>query len=240
MDVVAVTHAKAKEEYCETDAKVERDVHFEARRESDSGDEKESSEEEDDDKNNEEISQEFFKQVDSLLLESKNQEVAKAPLVIKVDLNCIENQEDGHKEKKQYACENCEFSTKYRTVLREHQRREEEKHLIPKPAPVSNEDGVEASEYYKPSFSFKELIMLAIFSDPAICLSLNDIYTSIRKWFPYFRQPSIGLNWQNSIRHNLSLNKCFRRRDSRRMRPDDKETPGKDAGTLTKVSIYLF
>ena len=89
----------------------------------------------------------------------------------------------------------------------------------PKPAPVcrarfahlskAENDGVEVSEYYKPCFSYKELIMLAIFSDPSGAICLNDIYMTIRKWFPYFRQRSIGLTWQNSIRHNLSLNDCL-------------------------------
>ena len=104
----------------------------------------------------------------------------------------------------------------------------------PKPAPVcrarfahlskAENDGVEVSEYYKPCFSYKELIMLAIFSDPSGAICLNDIYMNIRKWFPYFRQRSIGLTWQNSIRHNLSLNKCFWRLDNN--------------GTLTKVNIH--
>ena len=131
---------------------------------------------------------------------------------------------DVHIEKKPYACENCEFSTKYRTVLKEHQRREKEKHSLPEPAPFFERDGVEASEYNKPCFSYKELIMLAIFSDPSGAICLNDIYMNIRKWFPYFRQRSIGLTWQNSIRHNLSLNKCFWRLDNN--------------GTLTKVNIH--
>ena len=86
-------------------------------------------------------------------------------------------------------------------------------------------DGVEVSEYSKPCFSYKELIMLAIFSDPSGAICLNDIYMTIRKWFPYFRQRSIGLTWQNSIRHNLSLNKCFWRLDNN--------------GTLTKVCLEI-
>ena len=92
-----------------------------------------------------------------------------------------------------------------------------------KPAHCFENDGVEVSEYSKPCFSYKELIMLAIFSDPSGAICLNDIYLTIRKWFPYFRQRSIGLTWQNSIRHNLSLNKCFWRLDNN--------------GTLTKVCL---
>jgi len=105
-----------------------------------------------------------------------------------------------------------------------------------RPAPVcrarfahlskAENDGVEVSEYYKPCFSYKELIMLAIFSDPSGAICLNDIYMNIRKWFPYFRQRTIGLTWQNSIRHNLSLNKCFWRLDNN--------------GTLTKGGSWSF
>ena len=63
----------------------------------------------------------------------------------------------------------------------------------------------------KPNFSYKELIMISIFCDFNRQMCLNDIYLTIKRWFPYYQQKSVGLTWQNSIRHNLSLNRCFKR-----------------------------
>jgi len=63
----------------------------------------------------------------------------------------------------------------------------------------------------KPNFSYKELIMIAIFCDFNKQMCLNDIYLTIKKWFPYYQQKAVGVTWQNSIRHNLSLNRCFSR-----------------------------
>ncbi|XP_039258676.2 uncharacterized protein LOC120335258 [Styela clava] len=64
----------------------------------------------------------------------------------------------------------------------------------------------------KPPYSFSCLIFMAVEDSPEKKLPVKDIYSWVCKHFPYFRTAPSG--WKNSIRHNLSLNKCFKKAET--------------------------
>ncbi|KAI0309952.1 hypothetical protein OF83DRAFT_1025015, partial [Amylostereum chailletii] len=63
----------------------------------------------------------------------------------------------------------------------------------------------------KPNYPLPTLIKLAIYGSPRRKLTLQEIYTALEDRFVWFKENTHDMAWKNSIRHNLSLRKCFKR-----------------------------
>ncbi|ORX63699.1 fork head transcription factor, partial [Anaeromyces robustus] len=85
----------------------------------------------------------------------------------------------------------------------------------------------------KQPYSYAELIAQAIISVPSYKLPLNKIYEWISTHYPFYKLSETG--WQNSIRHNLSLNNSFVKC------PRTEEDPGKGCyWTIVKDQRHKF
>ncbi|EGX91643.1 forkhead transcription factor Fkh1/2, putative [Cordyceps militaris CM01] len=80
------------------------------------------------------------------------------------------------------------------------------------PAVIIGASGVDLSiddnQHIKPQYSYAQMITQAIVNAQDEKLNLNGIYTYIMDTYSYYRNQQAA-GWQNSIRHNLSLNKSF-------------------------------
>ncbi|KAM9208039.1 forkhead box protein J1-like [Leptosomus discolor] len=92
-------------------------------------------------------------------------------------------------------------------------------HTMPVHPQLAEDIDYKTNPHVRPPYSYATLICMAMEASDKPEITLSAIYKWITDNFCYFRHADP--TWQNCIRHNLSLNKCFIRV------PREKDEPGK-------------
>ncbi|KAI9020499.1 hypothetical protein DFJ74DRAFT_128291 [Hyaloraphidium curvatum] len=103
----------------------------------------------------------------------------------------------------------------------------------PASAPAHTANPKASKSVGRPSLSYAELITDAICESETGWLSLQEIYEAIKAKYSYFKTADPA--WQNSIRHNLSVNATF----TKVPRPAERPGEPRQAVVLARVRLFL-